>query len=646
MPRFLLYALLALCFCPAQALTLAPQSGVREAASLAGHLSALRDAGGTLTVEQIAAAEKAGGFAGFAALPGFLSGGYTASTYWLRFSLQRTPDTFEHWWLGVEAPFLDEVTLYMPRTNDGQNTGFEAIRLGDRHPYAERPVPHRNFVFPILLPDDQPVIFYLRVKTTSSMLVRVFAWQYAGLLADTQTTTALYSAYFGMIALGILSNLVFWLWLRERVYLSYSAYLVMLAGAMMSSGGFATQWLFQHMPLAADRMVGITVGLVYLAGLAFFIGVLRLRQHFPRLNRVMDAVLIFYAAGALAAVAGYYGQIAALLQLVAIVATTAVAIAGPWLLWRGHREYLLYVLAFSVHFAAIVFGIARYLGFLATDVFGDYSVMLTAGLHVVLLNFAVADRVRRSDREKLAAEQRAAELTAEHEAVEQQRQFVAMVSHEFRTPLAVIDSSAQSVEIACAQQHCDLHESISARQQKIRRMVKQLVALIETHLTDRRLEVNLATRRREKFDLRELVGELAQKWRPMLPTPGRLNLSLPEHPLPVAADRQMVKTALSNLIDNAVKYSPPATPIALRADGDRNTAWIEVTNSGAGIKADEINRVFDKFYRTNGVHKIGGAGLGLYLVRKIAREHDGDIEVRSTPGAETVFRLKLPAANG
>ena len=362
--KFLLALLFAVVCWPAQALVLSPQMGLHESASLSGHLAALRDTSGVLRIEDVVAPAKA---AEFAALPGFLGAGYTADTYWLRFTLQRAAPATDVWLLEVAPPFLNEVTLFVPRV-DG---GFDTTRLGDLQPYAARPVPHRSFVFPVKLTDEQPVTLYLRVKTASTMLVRVQAWQYTGLLAAAQTDTSLYSIYFGILALGFMSNLVFWFWLRERIYLSYCGYLVMLACVMMATGGFASQWMFSDQPLVANRLVGVCVSLVFLLGTHFFVGVLRLREHFPKINRLFDAVLIFYALCALAAVVGRYGVVAPWLMLVVAVVNIGVALAGPWLLWRGHREYLFYILAFTANFSAIPFTVAKLMGWSERKIHAD-----------------------------------------------------------------------------------------------------------------------------------------------------------------------------------------------------------------------------------------------------------------------------------
>lgn len=99
--------------------------------------------------------------------------------------------------------------------------------------------------------------------------------------------------------------------------------------------------------------------------------------------------------------------------------------------------------------------------------------------------------------------------------------------------------------------------------------------------------------------------------------------------------------ALSNLIDNALKYSPRGSPITLRVGKTQSEGWMEVVDHGNGLSADEISHVFEKFYRAGDAQKAPGAGLGLYLVRSIALRQGGEIEVSSTPGKGSRFRIRL-----
>ncbi len=634
MLKLLLVCLLVSIMSPVHALLLPAQAGIHEPASLAGHLMALRDPGGLLRIEDLLAQHPD---ANFVPLPGFLAAGFTRDVYWLRFTLQRTGDATDHWYLEVAPSFLDDVTLYAP----GGDGHYQAARLGDLQPYSARPVQFRNFIFPLTLPEAQ-LTYYLRVKTTSTMLVRVLAWQYPGLLLAAQTDTGIYSAYFGLIVLAFLTNLVFWLWLRDRIYVSYCAYVAMLGLVMMATGGFISQWLLPNSPVLADRLVGIVLCLTYLIRTYFFIVVLRLRSHFPRINRGFDIVLGFYALCTLCAIAGFYTVVAPWLQMVVLVINSSVAFAGPWLLWRGHKEYLLYTLAFTASFIAVLIALFRLLGWLSINTPSDYITMLGTIIHIVLLNIAVADRVRRSERKLLDAETKTALLGIERENLKLQRQFVAMVSHEFRTPLAVIDATAQSVEIGCAQTGSTSYAFIAPRQEKIRRAVRRMVSLLDNFLTSERLDVQSVDINCKSLDLRELATEAAKSWHHLLSAPDQLILDIDNQPIMVFVDRAMLTLALSNLIDNAMKYSRAGSPITLRAYKKQGYGWIEVEDQGQGISADALGKIYDKFYRSSDAMAVPGAGLGLYLVREIVGQHGGEITVVSQEGQGTLFHLRLP----
>ena len=351
--------------------------------------------------------------------------------------------------------------------------------------------------------------------------------------------------------------------------------------------------------------------------------------------------MMFYAFCALAAAFGKYGVIVPWLMPVVATMTVGVGVASPWLLLRGRREYLLYILAFSTTFAVIPFTMAKLLGWIAIDVSTDYITLLSSIIHIVLLNFAVVDRMRNSEQKMLAAVKQAAELFAERDAVQQQRQFVAMVSHEFRTPLAVIDATAQSVEIACSQSITTSYEFVVPRQEKIRRAVRRMVSLLDNLLTHERLDLQETHNKREMFDLRDLARETARNWTHLLETPDQLQLELGPDAAPVFAERAMLALALSNLIDNAIKYSPLGRMIILRVGKTKHDGWVEVEDCGAGIAAKELEQIFDKFYRSGDAVKVPGAGLGLYLVRSIARGQGGEIDVESQTGTGSRFRLKL-----
>jgi signal transduction histidine kinase len=378
-----------------------------------------------------------------------------------------------------------------------------------------------------------------------------------------------------------------------------------------------------------------------LAATSFFLKALHFRRHFARLRHVFSAVLLVYAACTVVAAAGAYNVIAPGMMLLAIGTNIYIAVAGTWLLWRGHREYLFYMLAFFASFTAIPLSVAILMGWMTLPFPTDLFIIFASMIHIVLISLTVVSRLHLSEKKVIAVLKEAADIAAEREASRQQRQFVAMVSHEFRTPLAVIDATAQSVEIAGSQSATVTYEFIAPRQEKIRRAVRRMVSLLDNFLTHERLEVEGSRNQPERADLRDLASEVADNWSHLLHLPDQLRLVLGDEEMPVWVERSMVALALSNLIDNAVKYSTRGSPITIRVGKTGANGWIEIEDEGIGVAPKEMALIFDKFYRSGDAQGMPGAGLGLYLVRTIAHSQGGKVSVESFPHQGSRFRLYL-----
>ena len=121
-----------------------------------------------------------------------------------------------------------------------------------------------------------------------------------------------------------------------------------------------------------------------------------------------------------------------------------------------------------------------------------------------------------------------------------------------------------------------------------------------------------------------------------------VNVICDEHPPAIAIDRRLVKLAIKQLLTNALKYSPPDTPVTIRVHNG-NGVTVAVTDHGKGISEQEQSRIFERLYRSPSVqNQVPGSGLGLSIAQNIVRAHHGDLIVTSRPG-ETTFQLTLPA---
>ena len=230
-------------------------------------------------------------------------------------------------------------------------------------------------------------------------------------------------------------------------------------------------------------------------------------------------------------------------------------------------------------------------------------------------------------------------IERERNAMRGQRNFLAMVSHEFRTPLAVIDGAGQLLD-----HYVGDNAEAADELAKIRRAGGRMSELIDACLSEDRLESTEAVLHQTEVDLASLLGEVLADKRP-LTGPDRLKAGIGGRPV-LRGDPALLRVAISNLIDNALKYSPATEPVEIRLSVDDNRVSVAVLDRGMGVAESERSRIFEKFFRSTGAEGVRGAGLGLFIVKRIADLHRGRVTVGGRPDGGSVFTLTLALEDG
>lgn len=233
-----------------------------------------------------------------------------------------------------------------------------------------------------------------------------------------------------------------------------------------------------------------------------------------------------------------------------------------------------------------------------------------------------------------------AALERERAAAELYRNFGAMISHQFRTPLAIVDSALQ--RLARRSEKMSAAE-IRARSAKSRDAIKRLTLLIESTLDAARLDAGQIKSRSQICDLGQLAASVCGQQR-RAAHGATINLALPATEAPSAyCDPAHAEHILNNLVSNAVKYSSADAPITVSIRCDDDHTECAVTNQATLADDGEPDALFERYYRGDNARGHTGIGIGLYMARALARLQDGEIELHTDHAANTVtFTLRLP----
>lgn len=231
-------------------------------------------------------------------------------------------------------------------------------------------------------------------------------------------------------------------------------------------------------------------------------------------------------------------------------------------------------------------------------------------------------------------------LAHEQGLTQLQRNFVAMASHEFRTPLTIIDGHAQRLIRTRGKLE---PEETAERASKIRAAVLRVTSLIENLLNSAQLVEGGCQLyfHPDDLDAAQLLRDVCQLHREIAPG-SQIIEDFGDGPLWMLGDGKLLFQMFSNLLSNAIKYSPHGSSISVKAGVDDDHLVAVVQDRGVGIPEGESERVFQRYYRGSNVSGIVGTGVGLYLVKMVVDLHGGDISVVSREGEGSCFTVRLP----
>lgn len=234
-------------------------------------------------------------------------------------------------------------------------------------------------------------------------------------------------------------------------------------------------------------------------------------------------------------------------------------------------------------------------------------------------------------------------LAHEKELNDLKSRFVSMASHEFRTPLAAIHATAETLTIYRDKMNA---AQVDERLEKIRRQVNHMQGIVEDVLQLARIQAGRVEFRPTEGDLAALCRQIFEEFESHPANRGRLPEAGLTTPLIAFFDAQLMRQALSNVIGNALKYTPDGTPVHVALLAGAGQILFEVEDHGIGIPAADLKHLFEPFHRAANVGTISGTGLGLSIAKQAVEMHGGRLSVESEVGRGTTVTLVIPLRTG
>ena len=638
-PVFLL-VLLVLCtpLMAADAVVSRPLGADEGSRRLDGQIALLRDPGGTLSVDDVAAPSMQHRFR---ALTQGVAQGFTRDVVWLRIPLQREAGAPAQWRLEAANAVIDDYRFYGP-----DDTGRQTLLLhaGDRQPFAARPCRYRHPLFPVVLPDAQRRVFYLRVESATAIMLSLTLWQPETFRVAVQSELLAIGIAFGVIACTVLMSFFGGALIRDRRYHVFVASCLFFAQLLATALGFTAQLAFPESPRLADALHDINLCLCPAVVLLFMRQALRTRVFFPRFDAWLKWGVLASVVSTLCVPYDQFRIVGPLMQL-ATVLSTAVFAWLSWLAQRAGRSGAGCFLAGSLALLLpTVWAVLVARGALDGAVWVETSVIVAVIAFCVLVNVGLLLDFKSIYDERLSAvgDMRLNRSLADQERRlrDEQARLFAWLAHELRNPLGFIVYGLSNLRTGLA----DSGEAVQQRIARLAKAARRMSDLIDRSVRLQRLAgtdfVADFDTCSPGFPALEARAQIAEAY------PARVIDCVVSSDLPaeVTLDAELVTLALANLLDNAVKYSPGDAPITLAVDCDAahpGQIVYRVSDRGPGISEADRQRLFGAQPRQTGKDSAR-FGIGLSLVAHGVRHHGGRVDCLARAGGGTCIELCLP----
>ncbi|OUR90442.1 hypothetical protein A9Q81_18255 [Gammaproteobacteria bacterium 42_54_T18] len=570
-----------------------------------------------------------------------LNFGFTDTTYWIKIDIAFDSKLAQstHWIMEVSYPLLDDITFYRQ-----ENQGYEKYVAGDTIPFSERAIEYPNPVFHITNESGESVTHYLRINSSSSLQIPITIWSSDSFAENTGEKLLVLGAFYGIMFVMILYNFFIFTSIRNDAYLYYILYISCFTLFLASFNGLSFQYLWPESPRWGNIAVPFFISVSGFGATQFTRRFLNTPHTTPILDKVLLGILVLSLTSIITSFTMPYQIAIRAAVLVALSFGITVLITGTACLLKGLRIARFFLLAWVTLLFGIIIHALLSLGFLPTNTLTLHADQMGSVIEVVLLSFALADRINSLRIEKDIFQREAMSVLKRSNKVKDE--FLSTISHELRTPMNGIMNAMQLTR------HTQLNEEQNGLVHIASQSSGNMLTLIDNILGFTEAQAGSLHLREEPFIIRELLKDLDTRFQTTCNDKGitfKTNVT-PEVPDYLLGNDEKLQKLIGYFLDNSVKFTESGIiELNISIKEGANTEkyqWVQfdVIDTGIGIKEEDKQNIFEVFQQADGAfsRRYGGLGIGLSIAKQVNTLMERTINFESQIGKGTHVTLTIP----